>query len=115
MEIGETAVEGGKRELLEETQFAEQDQLQWHHETIATQDSIMVTKDGAADYHFLIAICFAELKHVKSLPNVKASDDAADAQWWRIADLVEQGIDVTPGLVERIGRTEFLYQREVLR
>ncbi len=112
LELGETAMQGGMRELSEETQFAEQDQLQWYSETIATNDSIILANDGTADVHYLIAVCFAELKHVDTLPNVKAADDAANAQWWRVEDLVN--VEVTPGLVERIQRTEFLYQQKVL-
>ena len=114
LEMGETAMQGGKRELLEETTFLGQDGMRWCPETIAAHDSLSVNKDGIGDYHFLIAVCFAELKHVQALPKVTARDDAANAKWWRINDLVEEDIDVTPGLVERIARTEFLYQREVL-
>ena len=126
LELGETALQGGKRELGEETKFLnhheQQVELQWHPDAIATQDSILVDKDGMTQYHFLIAICFAQIQIpnnddnvggvVKSLPKVIPADDAADAKWWKVQDLV--GVDVTPGLIERIHRTEHLYQRGVL-
>ena len=116
LELGETALQGGKRELAEETQFLEPVDLQWHPDTIATQDSILYSEDGTTttQFHFLIAICFAQLVNVttSSLPKVTPADDAADAQWWKAQDLV--GVNVTPGLMERIQRIEFLYQRGVL-
>ena len=49
LELGETALQGGKRELAEETKFLnhhEQVELQWHPDTIATQDSILAQGDS---------------------------------------------------------------------
>jgi 8-oxo-dGTP diphosphatase len=114
LELGETALEGGRRELMEETLFSEQSELQWFSGTISTADSILPGEDGSTKYHFLIAICFAELKSVTSLPEVKAADDAADAKWWTMDEMRASCETHTPGLLRHMERAETLYQSGVL-
>jgi 8-oxo-dGTP diphosphatase len=110
LEMGETALEGGSRELFEETRFTEQKQLKWFKETIMTADSIIKNEDGSTSFHFLIAICFAALD-VEKLPEVSAADDAADAKWWSIQGLILSDEPYTEGLVDLMRRTEFLYKK----
>jgi 8-oxo-dGTP diphosphatase len=114
LELGETALAGGQRELQEETRFKEQSDLQWFPEPITTADSILDNQDGSTAVHFLIAVCFACLGNVENLPKVIAMDDAADAKWWSIQDLLQSGASITPGLMERMRRTEVLHQSGVL-
>jgi 8-oxo-dGTP diphosphatase len=118
LEWGESALEGAKRELAEETQFEGQESLQWHPEPYSTADSIIQDDDQATLFHFLIAISFAELTIASSCtspPKVTSQDDAKDAKWWSLQEM--QGMDtdsITPGLVQRVLLAEFLYQKDVL-
>ncbi|KAL3903470.1 MAG: hypothetical protein SGILL_010431 [Bacillariaceae sp.] len=129
LEWGETALEGAQRELAEETNFEgltvdENDSngshLRWYSEPYSTADSIIPDNDnfGGTSFHYLIAISFAELilaPGSKSLPNVTPHDDAKKARWWTIDEIQNMDADMTtPGLLQRVERAEFLYQKGVL-
>ena len=118
VEIGETAFSAGQRELFEETKFAEQDKLSWYKGTFSTADSIVEDDDGSTAFHYLIAVCFAELE-VDCLPDVTAADDAADARWWSLEELKRAELKqiperISPGLNVHIERAESLYQKGAL-
>ena len=128
LEWGETTLEGAKRELSEEVIFGNTDdtpedsssEIVWCSEPYAVADAI------AEGFHYLIAVCFAECKRVNEgtaktqlleLPKVTASDDATDARWWsmdEILDMEDDALVGTPGFVRRMKRTEFLYQQGVM-
>ncbi|KAL3918280.1 MAG: hypothetical protein SGILL_004314 [Bacillariaceae sp.] len=134
LEWGESALEGAQRELAEETSFeglsqesSSNSHLRWHSEPYSTADSIIhgdqTTGDDAIavpTFHYLIAISFAELVLdpticTDSLPKVSAQDDAKNARWWSLQDIQSMDTDATtPGLMQRVERAEFLYQRGVL-
>jgi 8-oxo-dGTP diphosphatase len=95
--FGETALQGGVRELAEETIWENQavfQSMQWCKETVCTSDYI------GQGYHYLIAQCFAEIECHEDLPIVRADDDADDAKWflldkvkdWSDKDLVSEGV-----------------------
>ena len=142
LEWGESTLDGAKRELSEEVLFdcdtseGEDDifsQLAWCPEPFATADSI------TEGFHYLIAVCFAEWKGpppppqtndikkddvtpllvLQIPPSVTASDDAIDARWWSMDEIMEleedAGLKGTKGFVQKMKRTEFLYQQGVLR
>jgi ADP-ribose pyrophosphatase YjhB (NUDIX family) len=116
LEWGETAWEGAQRELAEETQFIGQQSLVWHPGPVATADSIVRDDVGAPLFHFLIAICFAELPlEGGTLPHVTALDDAAAARWCSLEEIQGMGAEsTTPGLLSHVERVEFLYQKDAL-
>jgi 8-oxo-dGTP diphosphatase len=116
LEWGESTIEGARRELMEETCFDGQDGLLWYSEPHAAVDSIILDNNNDDDisFHFLIAIVFAEL-NADSLPNVKSKDDAKSAKWWPISEITAMTDEMTtPGLIQRVERTEFLYRKGVL-
>lgn len=117
LEWGESTIAGAQRELTEETSFDGQDRLQWHSEPYATADSIIAASDDDENgtlFHFLIAIAFAQLQAV-ALPSVISKDDAKEAKWWAMSEIQSMTTDMTtPGLVRRVERAEFLYQKGVL-
>ena len=121
LEWGEATLEGARRELFEEVIFSQNDldnkaassvEIVWCPDPYATADAI------AQGFHYLIAVCFAECKPKGSmLPRVKASDDAIDARWWSMDEILqmeENALLGTPGFVRRMKRTEFLYQQGIL-
>jgi ADP-ribose pyrophosphatase YjhB (NUDIX family) len=129
LEWGETTLEGAKRELAEETKFAGQTNLIWHPAPYATADSIIhkdKNDDGSAQnssekntlFHFLIAICFAELNLEPGNnhpPNVVSFDDAADAKWLSFDKIMSMKADhITPGLIQKVEHAELLYSKGVL-
>jgi len=112
-------------------------ELAWSPHPYTATDAIFGDR-----FHYLIAVCFAECRRRVTVggredgtqllmpppPSVAAADDATDARWWSLRELaaaIDNGNDpdlanslpegsLTPGLVERLQRTERLYQAEVL-
>jgi 8-oxo-dGTP diphosphatase len=106
IEFGEGTVEGGARELKEETQWAETEaweSLRWYSKTVCTTDAI------GDSYHYMIAHCYAETQS-DSLPNVIAADDAADADWFTLAEIQTKSDEstATPGVMTVLHRIEDL-------
>lgn len=160
MELGETALEGARRELAEETVFDwgsigmdnmddddDDDKPSWslawyEGGAYTTADSILWADNEEGDnktnkkelfplFHFLIAICFAQVQrhdtgsakdsesNQKSLchpPHVTPADDAADAKWFTSDEIDRMDVDnlTTPGLSKKVQCAEFLYQQGVL-
>lgn len=105
---------GGVRELREETQFERSeimDTLRWYPHTVSTTDSI------GEGFHYVIAHCFAEVNFdvikvdsAASLPKVKGTDDALDANWFTLEDIKRMVEDkkTTPGVMRVIQRMDEL-------
>ncbi|GKY99780.1 hypothetical protein MPSEU_000931900 [Mayamaea pseudoterrestris] len=104
--FGETAYEGGVRELAEETKWNDSAAFQslcWYKGTVCASDYV------GKEYHYLIAQCFAELE-CDELPIVVADDDADDAKWF-LLDKVKEWSDkslVSEGVYEVFIRMETL-------
>jgi 8-oxo-dGTP diphosphatase len=106
IEFGEGTVEGGARELKEETQWtdvAAWESLRWYSKTVCTTDAI------GDNYHYMIAHCYAETQS-DSLPSIIAADDAADADWFTMAEIQTKSDDLTatPGVMTVLHRIEDL-------
>ncbi len=127
LEWGERTLTGAKRELSEEVIFESLDEFEskessyeisWCPEPFAVADAI------AEGFHYLIAVCFAECKPtngggslLEPPPEVIASDDAIDARWWsmdEVLNMEDNDLVGTPGFVRRLKRTELLYQQGIL-
>ena len=102
-------MEGARRELHEEVQFASPVQLEWSTDPFCTSDSI---SDG---YHYLIAQCFAECL-AEEPPLVMSSDDADDAQWWTFSEIdhLIKNKKATPGIEGVIRRANELSKNGML-
>ena len=137
VEYQETTFHAAQRELSEETKWSTSDalstnnddnnnetvRLQWFNETVLTTDAI---GDG---YHYVIAHYFAQHPTVdipinrsvtrtdpneatsavqRYLPIVLASDDAMDAQWYTIPDIVQMEMThtATRGVARVLQRIE---------
>eukprot|EP00536_Pseudo-nitzschia_multiseries_P003894 jgi/Psemu1/284715/fgenesh1_pg.62_\ len=122
LEWGETTLEGAKRELAEEIVFFKSSggsdsdidsngsnsgakpnpELDWSPRPYTTTDAIVGDR-----FHYLIAVCFAELLLSEPdddngsggdgmvPPSVQAADDATDARWWSLRELVAADVGVT--------------------
>jgi 8-oxo-dGTP diphosphatase len=106
IEFGEGAVEGGARELKEETKWTDSaawESLRWYSKTVCTTDAI------GDDYHYMIAHCYAETQS-DSLPTVLAADDAADADWFTMAEIQTKCDEsqATPGVMTVLHRIQDL-------
>lgn len=87
LHFGETAFQGGVREVQEETKWQDQQlfqSLQWYKGTVCSSDYI------GQNVHYLIAQCFAELSSdQETLPMIEGDDDADDADWFRLEQVKE--------------------------
>jgi 8-oxo-dGTP diphosphatase len=117
LELGETTLEGGQRELEEECVLAPSS-LSWYDGgAIAVTDSIHYDHDNDEApnvlFHYVIAQCFATAP--SELPLIP-SDDAADAGWFTLNDISEKVKSgaTTPGVLQVLQRAEDLYQAGVL-
>jgi 8-oxo-dGTP diphosphatase len=116
LELGETTLEGAKRELVEETTLAG---ASWCAEPFSVTDAIHL--DGAVvAFHYVIAQCFAQVQMIPdgtgTPPTVVAADDAANAEWhtmeqvrWRVDNK-----ESTIGILKVLERAECLYQAGML-
>ena len=139
LELGETALSGGQRELFEETRFDGQLNLSWYPETFMTLDTITTTTGSSTstssrrtiseegkgepsiEFHYLIGVCFAnlELEHTTPLPEVSALDDASNAKWLSVEEILNNSNDelstslesLSPSLQRTIRRAEDLYSK----
>lgn len=106
LEFGEGTVEGGARELKEETKWTDNtawDSIRWYSRTVCTTDAI------GESYHYMIAHCYAETQS-DSLPNIVAADDAADAGWFTMAEIQIKSDEslATPGVMTVLNRIQDL-------
>ena len=112
--MGESTLEGAKRELLEETQL---DNASWYDEPFCVTDSIHLDSAGTIAFHYVIAQCFAQVNTLNGLPpTVVAFDDAANAEWHSMEQIrrrVQQN-ESTTGIVKVIERAESLFQAGML-
>lgn len=129
LEWGESIMEGGLRELREETKFMSADEkridadrwdeILWHDGAVYISD---VVGEG---YHFVIAQCFGNLEIQvneassqkalqDALPKLKAEDDALDAAWWTHEEMMMRASEVVPELSPVIDRVEELSRHGLL-
>ena len=113
IEVGETTLDGAKRELQEETGLTTKQSaydLRWHEfGPFACSDSIH------DKFHYVISQCFAEVIS-STIPKIQASDDADDARWWNVQELKEAedtGL-VSKGVHQILERSEILYTKGLL-
>ena len=115
MELGETTLEGAKRELVEETRLAG---ALWCAEPFSVTDAIYM--DGAVvAFHYVIAQCFAQVEMIPEAmtpPTVVAADDAASAEWHTMEQVRCRVKDKesTIGILKVLERAECLYQAGML-
>ena len=114
IEAGESTLAAGKRELQEETGLRDDAsmpyQLKWHRfGSFASSDSIHLD----SGFHYVISQCFAE---VDGEPNIKAGDDAIDAEWFSASGVreAEDNGTVSRGVCRILERSELLYTKGLL-
>lgn len=110
LEFGEGTIDGGLRELSEETTI-DRDQIQVANRTIMTTDSI------GESFHYVIAHVYAEfVASAIEPPSIEAADDAAAASWFLESDIrkMEESGTATPGVTAVIEQIETLRSVNVL-
>ena len=124
IEAGEGTLSAARRELREETGLGEDADaatggrgtkgalrgVRWAGGApFTSSDSIHLGPDGGVRWHYVISQCFAEIGPVGAEPpTMTASDDAADARWWTMAEIrdgVGEGT-VSAGVERVVDRAE---------
>lgn len=120
IELGETTLNAGQRELMEETTIAATD-CDWHPHPFMTTDAIFPNSNGDFSFHYVIAHCFARVKtnhsELKHPPEVVASDDALDAKWWTIDEIKKALLPsnaISSGVIEVLERANSLNEKNEL-
>ena len=137
---GETTLDAAKRELQEETKLLFNDDsssspssslhMIWYPSPFMTSDVIVRNSDDTTiHFHYLIAQCYAQVVHKMGTstdqkdfdfdfevvpPKVAAADDADDAKWWTIDEMLHNKELISKGVPEVIERAQFLVQQGVL-
>jgi ADP-ribose pyrophosphatase YjhB (NUDIX family) len=89
LEVGETTIDGAKRELQEETQILPE-WCDFYEHPFLTTDAIFQDHEGTYKFHYVIAQCFAKVKDETNIVSgMKPSDDALDAKWWTVSEMEE--------------------------
>lgn len=92
---GETALAAAARELAEETGITAIPRLY-----LDNVDLIRRAHDGEIEFHFLLAAVLCD--YVSGEP--VAADDALDAGWWQIADVLEGDIPLSAHVTDILRR-----------
>ena len=108
-------MEAAQRELNEGTLLVAHE-CQWYPHPFLTTDAIFRNDDSTSyAFHYLIAHCFAQINTNGSLPDVTPSDDASDAQWWTLEEIMQHDDGtISQSVVEVIQRAEELHQKGAL-
>jgi len=91
VELGETGLECAVRELYEETSVVAEP-IRY----LTNIDLIHQADDGSVAFHYLLAV--VHCRYQKGHP--VAGDDAADAAWFSIPDVLSNTLKVTEGVRE---------------
>lgn len=138
IESGERTIDAAMRELWEETRLGSPPDdgdgtaesvgatISWHTEgPVTSSDSIHVDDDGLVQWHYVISQFFARVEPIQLSnggssvlvpPKMIPSDDAADADFFSLAD-IQEGIDagrITPGVLRVIHRVEAMHAAGLL-
>lgn len=95
VEPGETALAAAARELTEETGVIARPRAY-----LDNIDLILHGPDGALQYHFLLAGVLCD--YVSGDPT--AADDALDARWWPVADVLEGRLPLSASVADLLRR-----------
>jgi 8-oxo-dGTP diphosphatase len=101
VELGETAFEAAKRELLEETGLLA---LELTLSDVA--DAIVRDSSGAVETHYTIAVYASD----RFSGTVAAAGDAVDAAWFSVEAVAS--LERTPGLETAIGKARLALQKD---
>jgi 8-oxo-dGTP pyrophosphatase MutT (NUDIX family) len=132
IESGESTLDAAMRELWEETRLgippgddgtaeSVDATISWHTEGPVTSSDSIHVNDGLVQWHYVISQFFARIEPVHNSgalvpPKMMPSDDAADADFFSLAD-IEEGIDagrITPGVLRVIRRVEAMHTAGLL-
>lgn len=91
VELGETGLECAARELLEETSITA-DPIRY----LTNIDLIQSADDGSVAVHYLLAVVHCQYQ--KGAP--VAGDDAADAAWFSVTDILSNNVEMTENVQE---------------
>lgn len=105
IELGETTLAAGRRELLEETQLCDPE-VDFFDDAFMTSDAIVRDAQGTMLFHYVIAQLFAI---VSPDANARAGDDAMDIGWFAIEDIQAQSFGkVTNNVLKVVKRAAVL-------
>jgi len=91
IELGETGLECAARELLEETSITA-DPIRY----LTNIDLIQRADDGSVAVHYLLAVVHCQYQKGDPI----AGDDAADAAWFPVTDILSNNVEMTESVQE---------------
>ena len=95
VDVGEATLDAAARELVEETGLVGA----WHSHSFTSSDAIYSDNVGRTLFHYLIAQTFCL---VDAAAEPVAADDALDARWWTVDEVINAAPGAIGGDVARV-------------
>ena len=106
IELGETTLAAGARELEEETALGASDGVRLHPDSIGSSDAIVPDGSGGLQFHYVITQLFAFC--TDATVAARSGDDAAAVRWVTLAEAEGGTIDLGGNVCAVLRRAEQL-------
>jgi 8-oxo-dGTP diphosphatase len=106
IELGETTLAAGARELEEETALGASDGVRLHPDSIGSSDAIVPDGSGGLQFHYVITQLFAFCTDATA--TARSGDDAAAVRWVTLAEAEDGSINLGGNVCAVLRRAEQL-------
>eukprot|EP00964_Phaeocystis_antarctica_P001834 scaffold948_cov68-Phaeocystis_antarctica.AAC.7 len=113
IELGETTLAAGARELEEETALGASDGVRLHPDSIGSSDAIVPDGSGGLQFHYVITQLFAFC--TDATVTARSGDDAAAVRWVTLAEAEDGTIHLGGNVCAVLRRAEQLLACGVLQ
>ena len=108
IELGESTLAAGLREIAEEVSLGPRDGVRLHPHAIGSSDAIVADREGGLQFHYVITQLFAFCTDATAKAQI--GDDAAGARWVTLAEVEGGSINLGGNVCTVLRRVEALLE-----